>query len=57
MRHGLSAPAAAVLRASDEASTTIRSAWRARREAAARRAPPVLRGKILYLEKLTVSFP
>ena len=26
------------------------------REAAARRAPPVLLGKILYLEKLTVSF-
>jgi urea transport system ATP-binding protein len=33
-----------------------RSAWRDMREAAARRAPPVLRGKILYLENLTVSF-
>ena len=33
-----------------------RSAWRDMREAAARRAPPVLKGKILYLENLTVSF-
>ena len=31
-------------------------AWRDMREAAARRAPPLLLGKILYLEKLTVSF-
>ncbi len=33
-----------------------RSAWRQMREAAAKRAPPALMGKILYLEKLTVSF-
>ena len=33
-----------------------RRAWRDMREAAVRRAPPVLTGKILYLEKLTVSF-
>ena len=33
-----------------------RSTWRDMREAAARRAPPVLKGKILYLENLTVSF-
>ncbi len=33
-----------------------RSAWRDMRAAAARRAPPALLGKILYLEKLTVSF-
>ena len=30
--------------------------WREMREAAVRRAPPVLLGKILYLERLTVSF-
>jgi urea transport system ATP-binding protein len=30
--------------------------WREMREAAVRRAPPQLLGKILYLEKLTVSF-
>jgi urea transport system ATP-binding protein len=30
--------------------------WRQMREAAVRRAPPPLSGKILYLEKLTVSF-
>src|SRR5918994_2178881 len=30
--------------------------WRALREAAAKRAPPQLLGKILYLEHLTVSF-
>jgi len=30
--------------------------WREMREAAARRAPPQLLGKILYLERLTVSF-
>lgn len=33
-----------------------RAAWKEMREAAARRAPPALLGKILYLEKLTVSF-
>ena len=37
-------------------AATQRSAWRQMREAAARRAPPQLMGKILYLEKLTVSF-
>jgi urea transport system ATP-binding protein len=30
--------------------------WRAMREEAARRAPPQLLGKILYLERITVSF-
>jgi urea transport system ATP-binding protein len=34
----------------------VRESFRSLREAAARRAPPVLRGKILYLERLTVSF-
>ena len=38
----------------DQAST--RSAWQEKREAAARRKPSVLVGKVLYLEKLTVSF-
>jgi len=33
-----------------------RSEWRELREAAARRAPPALLGKILYLEGLTVTF-
>jgi urea transport system ATP-binding protein len=33
-----------------------RRPWRELREAAKRRAPPPLLGKILYLEKLTVSF-
>src|SRR5712691_1698428 len=33
-----------------------RRTWRDLREAAVRRAPPPLTGKILYLEKLTVSF-
>ena len=33
-----------------------RSAWREMREAAARRKPSVLLGKVLYLDKLTVSF-
>ena len=32
------------------------SAWREMREAAARRKPSVLRGKVLYLDKVTVSF-
>jgi urea transport system ATP-binding protein len=35
---------------------TQRIAWRELREAALRRAPPALLGKILYLERLTVSF-
>jgi urea transport system ATP-binding protein len=34
----------------------LRTAWRQQREAAVRRAPPQLLGKILYLERLTVSF-
>ena len=33
-----------------------RSAWREMREAAAQRRPSVLLGKVLYLDKLTVSF-
>ena len=33
-----------------------RSAWREMREAAERRKPSVLLGKVLYLDKLTVSF-
>ena len=33
-----------------------RSAWREMREAATRRKPSVLLGKVLYLDKLTVSF-
>ena len=33
-----------------------RESFQSMREAAARRAPPVLVGKILYLERLTVSF-
>ena len=33
-----------------------RSAWREMREAAARRKPSVLLGKVLYVDKLTVSF-
>ncbi len=34
----------------------LRGAWREKREAAARRAPPQLLGKILYIEGVTVSF-
>ncbi len=33
-----------------------RAAWKDMRDAAVRRAPPLLLGKILYLEKLTVTF-
>jgi urea transport system ATP-binding protein len=36
--------------------STPRGAWKDRRDAAARRAPPMLLGKMLYLENLTVSF-
>jgi urea transport system ATP-binding protein len=36
--------------------TGDRAAWKTMRDAAVRRAPPLLLGKILYLEKLTVSF-
>ena len=35
---------------------STRGRWREMREAAVRRAPPQLIGKILYLERLTVSF-
>ena len=56
MRHDLPSSHAAVLSSSADESSARRSAWKARRDAAARRAPPVLRGKILYLEKVTVSF-
>jgi len=40
----------------DDTPRTVGSRWREMREAAVRRAPPPLLGKILYLEKLTVSF-
>jgi urea transport system ATP-binding protein len=36
--------------------TGDRAAWKEMRDAAVRRAPPLLLGKILYLEKLTVIF-
>jgi urea transport system ATP-binding protein len=36
--------------------TGDRAAWKEMRDAAVRRAPPLLLGKILYLEKLTVTF-
>jgi urea transport system ATP-binding protein len=36
--------------------TGDRAAWKGMRDAAVLRAPPLLLGKILYLEKLTVSF-
>ena len=39
-----------------EGRAITRSAWREMREAAARRKPSVLLGKVLYLDKLTVSF-
>jgi urea transport system ATP-binding protein len=45
----------AILPAGDD-SAPPGDAWKAKREAAARRAPPSLSGKRLYLEKLTVSF-
>ena len=38
----------------DQAST--RNAWQEKRKAAVRRKPSVLLGKVLYLDKLTVSF-
>ena len=38
------------------ADRSVAGRWREMREAAARRAPPPLLGKILYLERLTVSF-
>jgi urea transport system ATP-binding protein len=40
----------------DIARPSPRETWKEMREAAARRAPSPLLGKILYLEKLTVSF-
>jgi urea transport system ATP-binding protein len=45
-----------VLAPSTAIEAADREIWQAKREAAARRAPPLLLGKILYLEKLTVSF-
>ena len=39
-----------------EYQASTRSAWQEKREAAARRKPSVLLGKVLYLDKLTVSF-
>jgi urea transport system ATP-binding protein len=41
---------------SNAAETGDRAAWKEMRDAAVRRAPPLLLGKILYLEKLTVTF-
>jgi urea transport system ATP-binding protein len=38
------------------AARSVRRPWRELREAAKKRAPPPLLGKILYLEQLTVSF-
>jgi urea transport system ATP-binding protein len=51
MNQGLASPAWGVL--VDERPD---GAWQERRAAAARRAPPPLQGKILYLENLTVVF-
>jgi urea transport system ATP-binding protein len=48
MRHALASSA--------PVETGDRAAWKDMRDAAVRRAPPLLLGKILYLEKLTVSF-
>ena len=45
-----------LLRAGGTAVATLRDAFRDKREAAARRAPPAMLGRILYVEKLTVSF-
>jgi urea transport system ATP-binding protein len=44
------------LASSAPVDTGDRAAWKEMRDAAVRRAPPLLLGKILYLEKLTVSF-
>ena len=44
------------LASSNPVETGDRVAWRGMRDAAVRRAPPLLLGQILYLEKLTVSF-
>jgi urea transport system ATP-binding protein len=44
------------LASSSPVETGDRAAWRGMRDAAVRRAPPLLLGQILYLEKLTVSF-
>jgi urea transport system ATP-binding protein len=46
-------PAAA---SSSPIETGDRAVWKEMRDAAVRRAPPLLLGKLLYLEKLTVSF-
>ena len=50
------APAGVLRRNGSAAVSTLRDAFRDKREAAARRAPPASLGRILYLEKLTVSF-
>ena len=44
------------LASSNPVVTGDQAAWKGMRDAAVRRAPPLLLGKILYLEKLTVSF-
>jgi len=44
------------LASSAPVETGDRAAWKDMRDAAVRRAPPLLLGKILYLEKLTVTF-
>ena len=58
MREMVSRPLGGVLRSSASSGTAsaLRNAWRDKRDAAARRAPPQLLGKILYVEHLTVSF-
>ncbi len=56
MRLALSASPAGVAVPRESATSALRTAWQERRDAAARRAPPPLLGKILYLERLTVSF-
>ena len=44
------------LASSNPVETGDQAAWKGMRDAAVRRAPPLLMGQILYLEKLTVSF-
>jgi urea transport system ATP-binding protein len=58
MRASVSRSPSSALRAvtTGTATATLRQAWREKREAAARRAPPQLLGKILYIEGVTVSF-
>jgi urea transport system ATP-binding protein len=58
MRASVSRSSSSALRAvtTGTATAALRNAWREKREAAARRAPPQLLGKILYIEGVTVSF-